>query len=496
MKNIFLLCAFIVTEMLSVRVYAQAPYNDSETAKLREFLLQESAETGVKNYQQLGLTQMDNIDWAKVSGLSWNSLTYLLERVSWAGKKLSGHMDFSDFADLKYLYCSLNDIKSVDITNSPSLLRFDFYENDLAALDVTTNPKLEYIRVSNNNIRTIDLSNNPDLGFFCCTKNKVESLDFSNKEKLYTVYCIENNLHSLKVENCIELETLLCGSNRLTSLNLYNLPFLKSFSCAYNKLTDLQFYNCKSMNEILCNNNELASLDVSSCENLSILNCNNNRLTSLEFDGCAALTSLYCESNLLDCLDVSNLPSLSELSCKNNNLSFSTLPPATEQLVSYSYSPQNYVALECKYDSIDLSGAYMVNNSVSRYSWYFNYTIVSPSESDKGLFAFDASYIGETFICRVLNNALPKLVMHYDVTFTRGNETNNVNPESRISSVYASRGYIHVMTVLPAEVKVYSLQGVLLMMKNVDEGHTDIPFERGIYVVVVDDKVCYKLIVR
>jgi hypothetical protein len=480
-----------------VGVFAQAPFNDSETAKLRKFLLQASAEAGIQNYQQLGMVRMDTIDWAKVPGLSWNGLTYLLENVNWASKNLSGHMDFSDFAGLKYLHCSFNDIKSVDVTNSLSLLRFDFYENDLAAMDVMTNSKLNYIRVGYNNIRTIDLSNNPNLGFFCCTKNQVESLDFSNKERLYTVYCIENKLNFLNVENCIELGTLLCGSNRLTSLNLYNLPSLKSFSCAYNSLTDLQLYNCESLNEILCNNNELSSLDVSSCGNLSILNCNNNKLTSLDFEDCMALTSLSCEDNLLDSLVVSDMPLLSTLSCKNNNLTFSTLPPVTEQLTSYSYSPQNYIALECKYDSVDLKGTYMINDNASRYSWYYNNSIIYPLESNGSLFAFDESYIGETFICRVLNNALPKLVMHYDVTFTReDNQTNNVNQESCVSSVYASQGYIHVVTALSVSIKVYSLQGALLMIKNVDEGRTDIPFERGIYVVVMDDKACYKLIVR
>ncbi len=497
MRTIFLLCGLIIAEILSMGVYAQAPYNERETEKLRNFLLQESAEAGVKNYQQLGMTRMDSIDWAKAPGLSWNGLTYLLERVSWGGKNLSGHMDFSDFAALKYLYCSFNDIKSVDVTNSPSLLKFDFYENDLDAIDVTTNHQLDYIRVGYNHISSIDLSNNPNLGFFCCTKNNVETLDFSNKGRLYTVYCIGNNLHSLTVENCVELGTLLCGNNYLTSLNLYNLPSLKTFSCAYNKLTDLQFYNCESANEILCNNNELSSLDVSYCGKLSILNCNNNKIESLKFDGCVALTSLSCDNNLLDSLVVSGTPLLSTLSCTNNNLSFSTLPPVTEQLADYSYSPQNYVALECKYDSIDLKDTYVISDSTSRYSWYYNNTIISPLESNDGLFAFDASYIGKIFICRVMNKALPYLVMHYDVTFTQGEDyTSNVNPENHESSVYASQGYIHAVMASSATIKVYSLQGMLLMMKNIDEGRTDIPVERGIYVAVVDDKIHYKLIVR
>lgn len=496
MRFFFLLYAFILFGALHMNVSGRE-HDSSEIAKLRKFLLQESAEDGIKNYQQLGLSQMDSVDWLKVPGLSWNNQSYLLERVNWANRKLSGHLDLSGFSALKYLYCSYNSIQSVDLTDSPALLQFDLYENNLEAMDVTTNPKVNYIRVGYNDIKEIDLSATPELAFLCCTKNQVERLDLSNKEKLHTLYCVENNLTSLTIENCTSLKEVLCGSNQLTALNLYNLPSLISFSCILNGLTELNLYNCVSLKELLCNNNNLSSLDLSSCKNLTTLNCSSNALTSLKIEACDQLISLSCENNLLDLLIVPENASLSTLSCGSNRLSFLTLPPVTESLTSYSYAPQGYVALECRYDSIDLSSFYLVDDDITNYVWYYKNTTISPVEENEGVFAFDDSYVGETFICRAQNAAFPKLVMHYDVALMENDIVGNVSPEKAISSIYASEGFIHIVTAaVSVNVKIYTMQGVLMMMKHVGEGRTDIPIERGMYVVVVNDHDISRLIVR
>lgn len=495
MRNLFLLCSFIVVGTLSLNVSAQT-HDSSEIAKLRSFLLQESAEEGVRNYQQIGLDQMDDVEWLKVPGLTWNKQSYLLERISWPGKNLSGHLDLSGFEALKYLFCSFNNIKSVNVKDSPSLLKFDLYENDLEAMDVTTNPKVDYIRVGYNNIKEIDVSNNPNLSFFCCTKNQVETLDFSNKEKLKTVYCVENNLTSLKIDNCISLDELLCGSNVLKVIDLYNLPSLVSFSCILNGLTELNLYNCTSLNEVLCNNNNLSLLDLAQCKNLTTLNCSQNVLTSLKIEDCDKLTSLYCDNNLLDSLILSESASLSTLSCGNNNLTFLTLPPVTETLTSYSYAPQNYVALECKYDSVDLRDFYLVDDNITKYTWYYRNTTISPIEEDEGLFAFDEAYIGETFICRAQSDTYSKLVMHYDITFTQDGDVSNKNPEKESASIYASGGFIHVMTTSSVDVRVYSMQGALILTKRIGEGRTDISVARGVYMVVVDNCDGQKVFVR
>ena len=495
-QHIILVCGFLtISIFFCADVSAQASYDEVEIAKLRYFLLQESAEPGVRNYEQLGMTSMENIEWSTVRGLYWNSLTHYLERVRWPSSKLSGHMDFSDFAGLIYLEFYYNEIKSVKVTNTPKLQRIDAYTNDLTEIDVTTNPALNYLRLGFNNISSLNLSNNPNLGFLCCTSNRLSSLDVSNKENLYTLYCLGNNINSLLINNCTRLETLLCDLNRLENLNINNMPILKTLSCAGNGLKELQLHDCVSLEELTCNNNEISALDLSKCKFLTKVNCNSNKIASLNLEGCKNLTSLYCENNFLYSLDISSSPLLSSIACKNNNLTFLTLPLPTEKLTYYSYYPQYYVALECEYNNIDFSDFYMIDGNESKYDWFYQYSTINPLEKNNGSFAFDEAYIGETFICRVLNNALPMLTMHYDVTFTQGT-VSNVNQAKDKPVVYAGEQTIHIMTILPVTVSIYSLQGKLIMKKQVEAGHTGIPVERGSYVVVVNDMSSYKLIVR
>ena len=499
MRICIIFCAFLMVEMVGLRVYA-VTFDEDEIAKLRTFLLQESAEAGVLNYEQLGIQLTDDIAWDTISSLKWNSLTLLLEVVDWPDKKLSGDLDFSGFAGLKYIYCSFNDIKSINVKDCPLLSALDIYTNDLGEIDVTTNFLLKYLRVGNNSvgnnhIRSVDLSNNPDLNFLCVTRNQIEELDLSNKAKLAMVTCLGNQMRTLKIENCISLESISCDMNQLESLNLYNLPSLQSLSCMYNNINDLPLYNCVSLREFSCTDNNISTLDFSGCTDLSVLRCEDNQLTSINLEGCERLTTIHCENNLLSSLDVSQMPLLSTLTCKFNYLSFLTLPVPSEQMTTYSYAPQKYISLEFSYDHIDMSDLYSIHDHVSNIAWRYQYVPISPLKSEEGVFAFDESYIGKTVICQVQNTILPMLVMHYDVTFTQS-DVGNGNPASSRPAVYASEQSVHVVTDSPAIVSIYTLQGALQLKKTVGEGHTRIPVERGIYGVVVDDKACYKVIVR
>lgn len=496
MRTFIITLGVLIIGLFVKNVVAAATFDEAELAKLRQFLIQESGERGVKNFEKLGLASMDDVYWASLPGVRWNGITSLLEWVSWPGYNLSGYLDLSDFAGLKYLNCANNDLKSVNLRNASALIRADFYINDLRTIDVTTNPLLEYLRIGYNHISYIDLSHNPNLNFFCCTDNQFESLHISDNNRIQTFYCVGNKLYALEIANCPNLETIACDFNNLTSLHLSDLPSLKSLSCILNEINEIRFSNCPSLESIICNNNALTALDISFQKHLTTLNCNTNRITTLNLEGCESLTTLSCDNNLIDRLDITSSPLVSSISCKYNNLSFLTLPLPTPQLKSYSYTPQNYVAFASKYDSVDFSEIYNIEDNISRYSWYYLNVLIAPAESNEGLFAFDESHIGKTFVCRVQNRILPLLVMHYDVTFTQGSDVGNRNPDNDGLSVYASDGTIHIVTGSSARVGIYSLQGVLLTERMVGAGHAGIPAERGAYVVIVNNTNRYKLIVR
>ncbi len=498
MKKISILSGFILISFFTGILNVQAAtYDASEISKLKKFLMQESAEAGVKNYEQLGITDINNVDWSAVRGLSWNNDTYLLEKVQWSDKKLSGTMDFVGFQALKQLYCAFNNLQSIKVMNAPSLTVLDIYKNDIYAIDITTNTKLNYIRMGYNNIGEIDASNNPSLSFFCCTNNRIDSLDLSGKTHLETLYCLGNDMTILKIENCTSLTKLQCGLNKLTSLNLYNLPSLVTFSCTLNDLSELNFYNCGSLEDVSCSKNELTKLDFSSCKNLTSLNCYENNLDTLNLGGCNKLRSLRCADNNLGTLDVSDKPQLSVLSCEDNNLDFLTLPAVSEQFISYKYVHQNYVALQCQYDSIDFRDAYDIGGNITEYGFYHKNTTTEPLQSNNGFFSFDESYIGETVICRMRSNSFPGLVMRYDITLKeRDDDVSTLKPEFESAHIYGSKGNLHINAFVPSDICIYSLQGEMLMKTAVGEGYTVMPFGSGIYVITVNREKAYKVAVR
>ena len=494
MKKFFFLFVFTITCVLSESVYAQVIYNESETTKLRNFLLQDSAEPGVKNYQQLGISQINNINWASVPGLSWNRQTYLLESLSWRNKKLAGDLNLSDFEALEIVYCENNDLSSINLTGSTSIIYLDCYENNLYTLDVSTNVNLTQLCFRYNNLKKVDLSNNTKLTFLCCTGNQLESLDLSGLNKLATLYCVGNKLTELNIKDCVQLKELLCMDNNLTTLNLSNKAYLWDFSCARNNISDLKVDNCRYMVSIDCSNNELQTIDFSGCSELKYIKCIDNLLESIKIDDCLSLEELYCTNNLLNLLKMPVSPSLKIVHCKNNNMDFYTLPKITSENIDFIYYPQNSRSIEADLHYVDLSSYYEIEGFVSRYLWNEYLTLVRPEILENGIFRFEDSFVNKQLICRIENMSFPKLVLRYDVTLT--DKVANENVGKNPFSAYASEGYIHITADSPVNVKIYSLNGALLMTKNVEVGRTDIPVERGMYVVSMNNNKGRALVVR
>lgn len=487
----FLLMGCLLRIASTFGVQAQDLYDATETYKLRQFLRQESAEPGVPNYRQLGIESMDAIDWEEVDGLKWNDNTFLLEHVSWTGKNLSGHIDFSNFLSLQILDCERNAIKSVDVRGAVSLKMINLYGNLLDAIDVTTNNQLAYLRVTNNNISEIDLSNNPELTFLCCTSNQVRSLDFSGNKKMVTIYCLNNQISYINVQNCPMLKELLCRENKLTEIDISNKAYLFNFTCAWNSLPAINAVNCPALKSFDCSNNLLDTLDLSGCAALETVKCDNNKLRKVYLNDCLQLETFSGNDNLLDSLELPDSPYLSVIRCKGNNMDFCTLPPILPSYTEYVYLPQHSRAVEQVVDSVDLSRYYEFDGVVSRYTWNDGLYLIKNDKyemKENGVFAFtDETLIGKELICRIENNTFPKLVIHYDVTIKSREDVSNANPEAVPAvAVYAGRGFVHVLVaVSSADIGIYSIGGACVYYNRVKEGRNDIPLTPGMYVATV-----------
>ncbi|MQP25847.1 T9SS type A sorting domain-containing protein [Flavobacterium sp. LMO8] len=282
------------------------------------------------NDGQIQVSEAQNIKWLNIENSNINNLTGI-----------------EKFTNLKVLFCGLNSLVSLDISQNVNLLQLECNDNQFASLDLSQNSSLTFLNCVNNQLSMLNISSCPNLFSLECSGNRLNSLDFSQNIALKNVGCSNNQLLSLNVLNQNNLEVLTCYSNQLTSLDVSGLTNLKRLDCVLNSLSSLNASNCISLNYLDCNRNQLLSLNVS---------------------GCLALSNLDCDDNLLQALDVSNLSSLETLDCSNNQLtSLNTSGCINLGYLMFGYNQiglidvselTNLQVLECPYNritSLDLS---------------------------------------------------------------------------------------------------------------------------------------------
>ena len=224
------------------------------------------------------------------------------------------------FTSLKYLYCSYNQLTSLDVSKLTALTSLSCYNNQLTSLDVSKLTALTSLSCSNNQLTSLDVSKQTSLTSLSCYNNQLTSLDVSKQTSLTSLSCDNNQLTSLDVSRLTALTSLSCDKNQLTSLNVSNLTALKSLYCSNNQLTSLDVSRLTALTSLSCDDNQLTSLDVSRLTALTFLSCYNNQLKLLDVSNLTALETLQCFDNQLTSLDVSRLTALTFLSCSDNQL--------------------------------------------------------------------------------------------------------------------------------------------------------------------------------
>ena len=117
------------------------------------------------------------------------------------------------FTSLKTLWCSSNQLTSLDVSNNPALVNLDCGYNQLTSLDVSNNPALVDLDCFSNQLTSLDVSNNPALESLYCADNQLTSLDVSSNPDLWILECHDNQLTSLDISNNKSLAYLRCYDN-------------------------------------------------------------------------------------------------------------------------------------------------------------------------------------------------------------------------------------------------------------------------------------------
>ena len=145
--------------------------------------------------------------------------------------------------NLKELYCSINEINQLNVTNFPELTQLFFLDNNISSIDVTQNTKLIQLGSGKNPLGSLDVSQNVDLENLGCYENQLTELDISNNNKLQRLSCYINEITSLDLSNKPDLIHLWAHVNNLQELDLSNNPNLERLQSGANDLTYLNVKN-------------------------------------------------------------------------------------------------------------------------------------------------------------------------------------------------------------------------------------------------------------
>lgn len=104
--------------------------------------------------------------------------------ISVSGYNIQDLSGIEYFKNLETLYCSANDLTTLDVTQNTKLTTLVCNTNNLYTLDVTKNTKLENLRCFNNSLDFLDLTSNTKLTFLNCRGNLITSLNLANNPDL------------------------------------------------------------------------------------------------------------------------------------------------------------------------------------------------------------------------------------------------------------------------------------------------------------------------
>ncbi|GAB4035226.1 leucine-rich repeat domain-containing protein [Spirosoma gilvum] len=151
-----------------------------------------------------------------------------------------------------------------------------------------------------------------------CSANELTSLDLSNNKGLDTLSCFQNPLTSLNIRQNAALLNLVCYNTRLKELDVSHNRALLQLDCSSNQLTSLDVSKNKSLINLMCFTNQLSRLDLSGTTQLTYLDCQNNQLQSLDFRKVDAISYIRCAHNHLTSLDLKANRELAYLYCHDN----------------------------------------------------------------------------------------------------------------------------------------------------------------------------------
>lgn len=205
---------------------------------------------------------------------------------------------------------NINTITNLDV-NSKSI-------SDLTGIEDFT--ALEVLNCENNLLSVLDVTNNLSLTQLFCSTNNISSINISPLLDLQIFWCLNNRLTTLNTTQNTKLISLVCGNNLLTNLDVTNNPLLNVLVFLNNQISSIDISKNSTLSTLNCSNNFITNLNISNNQNLVNLYCSNNQINNINTSQNPLLYIIDLSFNLFEALDLSQNSQLSEIDCSNNNL--------------------------------------------------------------------------------------------------------------------------------------------------------------------------------
>lgn len=177
-------------------------------------------------------------------------------------------LDISNCYNLSDLIWHNNPFEEINLGDVASIT----FHNYAAIYDPTKTTDYPYLSYALNNSTKLKITSSR-YSRLDVSGNQLKSLDISQSPNIQKLYCNNNNLTTLDVTKHRQLIELNCEANRMTELNLETNSLLQYLKCNYNQLTALKTTNNPELRTLEIKSNPIDLLDLSNNQKINTLRC-------------------------------------------------------------------------------------------------------------------------------------------------------------------------------------------------------------------------------
>ncbi|MBQ9295276.1 MAG: hypothetical protein IJ219_10190 [Bacteroidaceae bacterium] len=226
------------------------------------------------------------------------------------------------------MYCSFNNLTSLDLSKQTGLEELNCSNNQLSSLVFVDDPhslRERIIDCSHNYLSSLRVPSKSDIMRLNCSHNKLSELIITSKYEVYAadVDCSHNNLSNLDIGGEIYLYKLDCSYNNFTSLeNLWRWTNLRKLDISYNKLNGNigLAAGLTNLADLDCSGNDYTYIILQSLTGLERFTMNDSKVTSIDFSNNTKLHYLNMNNNTIDELRLLQNAELDTVIVNNCNL--------------------------------------------------------------------------------------------------------------------------------------------------------------------------------